>query len=176
MLRTFRDDKEFYASLPKKRIGAGALLFYNSELLIVQPTYNPGWILPGGTLEAEESPLEGLHREVHEELGIEIEPLTLLAVDYIHNRDVKGEYIQFLFCAKDLSEHQAQSIRLQEYELKDFKFVPLETAYEMLVINVARRVKNALQALEEKNAALYLENGQEPGPVFQPVKSKEVHF
>ena len=91
MLRTFRDDKEFYASLPKKRIGAGALLFYNSELLIVQPTYNPGWILPGGTLEAEESPLEGLHREVHEELGIEIEPLTLLAVDYIHNRDVKGE-------------------------------------------------------------------------------------
>ncbi len=48
MLRTFKDDKEFYSSLPRKRLGAGVLLFYKSDLLIVQPTYNPGWILPGG--------------------------------------------------------------------------------------------------------------------------------
>ncbi|WP_413568346.1 NUDIX domain-containing protein [Bdellovibrio sp. HCB117] len=159
MLRTFKDDKEFYASLPKKRIGAGVLLFYKGDLLIVQPTYNPGWILPGGTVEGEESPLEGLHREVREELSIAIEPRDLVSVDYISNKDVKGEYIQFLFTAKELTEVQAQSIRLDPYELRDHKFVDIEKALTLLTPSVAKRVGHSLIAIEEKKGAVYLENG-----------------
>ncbi|XGC79906.1 NUDIX domain-containing protein [Bdellovibrio bacteriovorus] len=160
MLRTFKDDKEFYSSLPKKRIGTGALLFYKRSLLIVQPTYNPGWILPGGTVEGEESPLEGLHREVKEELSIEIEPTHLLSVDYISNRDVKGEYIQFLFAAKELTEHQVHKIKLQAYELRDFNFVSLEKAAELLTEPVALRMANSLESLDPKKGAVYLENGK----------------
>lgn len=159
MLRTFKDDKEFYASLPKKRVGAGALLFYKDTLLIVQPTYNPGWLLPGGTVEGEESPYEGLLREVREELHLIIEPQELLCVDYISNRDVKGEYIQFLFSAKDLTEEQAQKIQLQEYELKDYNFKKIEDALTMLAPPVSRRVHSVLKYREENSGALYLENG-----------------
>ncbi|WP_291515971.1 NUDIX hydrolase [Bdellovibrio sp. ArHS] len=159
MLRTFKDDKEFYASLPKKRIGAGVLLFYKQDLLIVQPTYNPGWILPGGTVQGEESPLEGLHREVREELSIPIEPRDLISVDYISNKDIKGEYIQFLFTAEELSEVQAQRIRLDPYELRDFKFVDIDKALTLLIPSVAKRVGHSLIALEEKKGAIYLENG-----------------
>lgn len=160
MLRTFRDDKEFYAGLPKKRIGAGVLLFYQGELLIVQPTYNPGWILPGGTVEGEESPMEGLHRDVREELSISIEPTHLLSVDYISNRDVKGEYIQFLFAAKDVSTEQVQHIELPPYELRDFTFVEVPKALELLTPTVARRVASSLQAQSKNQGAIYLENGR----------------
>lgn len=159
MLRTFKNDKDFYASLPKKRIGVGVLLFYKNDLLIVQPTYHSSWILPGGTIEAEESPLEGLHREVKEELSITIETTQLLSVDYISNRDEKGEYIQFLFAAKDLNEAQAQHIRLPPYELRDFKFVGLENAFDLLAPAVANRIFNSLKAQSQDRAAIYLENG-----------------
>lgn len=161
MLRQFKDDHDFYASLPRKRIGVGVLLFHRGNLMIVQPTYSPGWILPGGTVEAEESPLEALHREVHEETGLKIQPLKLLAVDYIANRDVKGEYLQLLFSAKDLRDEQAQSVELQEYEIKDYAFVSLETAYKMLTPLVAERVKNAIASWQGDVAAPYLENGHQ---------------
>ncbi len=160
MLRMFQDDATFYASLPKKRIGACALLFYKHDLLIVQPTYNPGWILPGGTVEAEESPLEGLHREIQEELQIRIEPTILLSIDYISNRDVKGEYVQFLFACKDLTENQVQNIKLPLYELNDFKFAPIEQALKLLVPAVAKRVESTLNSQEKIPGAIYLENGR----------------
>lgn len=166
MLRTFKNDAEFYASLPRKRIGACALLFYKRELLLVQPTYNPGWILPGGTVEAEESPLEGLHREIKEELDITIEPTQLLSVDYVSNRDVKGEYIQFLFAAKDLSEDQVRKIKVPPYELNEYCFAPLNKAMELLTPAVARRVASTLNAQTNSRGAIYLENG---GTLYDPL-------
>jgi 8-oxo-dGTP pyrophosphatase MutT (NUDIX family) len=39
-----------------------------------------GWSTPGGRLEAGESPLEALKREVLEETGLEVEPGTLIGV------------------------------------------------------------------------------------------------
>ncbi|WII72284.1 NUDIX hydrolase [Bdellovibrio sp. 22V] len=160
MLRNYKDDREFYESLPKKRIGAGALLFYKQDLLILQPTYATGWILPGGTVQGEESPLEALHREIFEELGITIEPTHLISIDYISNQDVKGEYIQFLFGAKELSEKQAQAISLDPYELRDYKFVDLEAAFVMLTPLVAKRVASTLMAQARSEGAVYLENGR----------------
>lgn len=167
MLRSYKDDKEYYASLPKKRIGVGALLFYKGDLLIVQPTYNPAWILPGGTVEAEESPSEALQRELKAELGLHVQAGSLLAVDYISNRDVKGEYLQLLYSAKDLTEHQAQNIRLPIYEIKDFKFVPIETALEMLTPIVSRRLNSVMLAQEHELGALYLEEGR---PLYDPLR------
>lgn len=162
MLRNYKDDSEYYASLPRKRVGAGALLFYKNQLLIVQPTYSSEWLLPGGIVEAEESPLEALHREVKAELNLTIEPLQLIAVDYIPNQDVKGEYIQFLFETKELTEYQVQQIKLAEAELKDYKFVDIERAITLLTSAAARRLESALLALQDGRTMVYLENGNQP--------------
>ncbi|QDK38537.1 NUDIX hydrolase [Bdellovibrio sp. NC01] len=162
MLNAYKDDKEYYDSLPRKRIGTGALIFYKNQILVVQPTYNPSWLLPGGTVEAEESPLEGLHREMKTQLNLKIEPTRLIAVDYIHNRDVKGEYVQFLFETKELNELQAQGIKLASEELKDYKFVDIEQAIGMLTASAAKRLESALISLQDGQLTTYLEDGNLP--------------
>ena len=158
----FRDDKEYYESLPGKRISTGVLLFYKNQPLLVQPNYSAGWILPGGTVEAEESPMEGLMREVRENLGLSITPTHVLAIDYIHNKDVKGEYLSFLFGAIDLSEQQVQNISVSLKDIKDYKFVDMNVAYSMLVPAIARRVQSALKAVTENYVMVYLEDGKIP--------------
>lgn len=45
------------------------------------------WDILGGFLEEGEHPLDGLRRELHEETGLEVEPLELLAIDM----DVYGD-------------------------------------------------------------------------------------
>lgn len=159
MLQEFKGDKDYYASLPRKRIGSGVLLFYKAQLLIVQPAYSSGWLLPGGTVESEESPLEGLVREVQESFGVSITPTQILAVDYVHNVDVKGEYISFLFAAENLTERQAQQLRLASNDFKEFRFVDTDVALELLTPGVARRVASTLQAVSEGQRLSYLENG-----------------
>ncbi|WP_238163247.1 NUDIX domain-containing protein [Kribbella capetownensis] len=58
------------AKQARKRVGADAIL-YDSEgrILVVDPDYKPDWDLPGGMIEANEPPIDGLIREPSEELG-----------------------------------------------------------------------------------------------------------
>ncbi len=57
---------------------AAALINDNNEVLLAQRPAGKRlagkWEFPGGKVEAEESPEAALVRELHEELGIEIEP------------------------------------------------------------------------------------------------------
>jgi ADP-ribose pyrophosphatase YjhB (NUDIX family) len=60
--------------------GVKAILTHDGELLLVQHTYGPRrWELPGGGLRRGESPLEGIRRELREELAVEIRDLRLIA-------------------------------------------------------------------------------------------------
>ncbi|MDD9207760.1 NUDIX hydrolase, partial [Georgenia sp. 10Sc9-8] len=36
----------------------------DGRVLLVEPTYEPGWILPGGAVEADESPRAACAREL----------------------------------------------------------------------------------------------------------------
>ncbi len=91
-----------------------------------------------------------MHREIREELSITIEPTHLLSIDYISNRDVKEEYVQLLFAAKDLTEWQAQNIKIPPYELKDYRFVSIEKALDLLIPLVSRRVASSLEFQESQ--------------------------
>ena len=55
------DFRAFVASLPRRRLAAGALITDpNGSVLVAKPNYKDGWTLPGGTVEAGEAP-QDLH-------------------------------------------------------------------------------------------------------------------
>jgi ADP-ribose pyrophosphatase YjhB (NUDIX family) len=60
---------------------AEALLERDGRVLLARRAFEPRrgyWDLPGGFLEEGEEPLDGLRREVREELGIDVEPVALI--------------------------------------------------------------------------------------------------
>ena len=63
-------------SLPVIQVVAGALIDQQGRVLIAQRPPGKhlagGWEFPGGKLDAGETPIDGLRRELREELGIEI--------------------------------------------------------------------------------------------------------
>src|ERR1035438_4690192 len=66
---------EYVASLARKRMAAGALCRDRvGRVLLVDPVYRDTWDLPGGAVEAEESPHAACRREVAEELGLDRPP------------------------------------------------------------------------------------------------------
>jgi 8-oxo-dGTP diphosphatase len=64
-------------------LGVGALVFSGDRLLLVERGQEPlkgYWSLPGGILETGETLIQGIRREVLEETGLEVEPLSIFEV------------------------------------------------------------------------------------------------
>lgn len=56
------------------RIAAALLLGPDGQTLLVRKRGTQAFMQPGGKIDAGEQPVEALARELHEELGLEIEP------------------------------------------------------------------------------------------------------
>ena len=64
-------------------LGVGALVFSEDRLLLVERGQEPlkgYWSLPGGILETGETLIQGIRREVLEETGLDVEPLSIFEV------------------------------------------------------------------------------------------------
>lgn len=59
---------------------AAVILNEEGQVLMTQRRDNGHWEPPGGVLELNESILDGLRREVHEETGLDVEPDRLTGV------------------------------------------------------------------------------------------------
>ena len=53
-------------------LGVRAMLIRDGGVVLVKHSYVPGWYFPGGGVDPGESLIEALHREVREEVGVEI--------------------------------------------------------------------------------------------------------
>ncbi len=150
----------YLQDLPKKQMAVGVLL-PNAlrQLLLVKPVYQEHWGLPGGVVEANESPVEAAYREVQEELGLRVRILRCAGVDYFR-RQVNGqpvEGLQILFWGALLTEPQIQQIRLQTEELEAYRFVEPGALSQFLPGTVARRL---MPLLRYPHRCIYMEHGQ----------------
>lgn len=151
--------KIYLHRLPKKRMGAGCL-FFNQEgkMLILKPTYKHHWLLPGGVIEANESPRKACVREVKEEIGLDCQLTRLLCVDYVSDRNRQIESVQFVFWGGIIDNET--EINLPKQEISTYQFIELEKGISMLGINSQRRLKSCLPCLNHQTT-VYLENGKQ---------------
>jgi 8-oxo-dGTP pyrophosphatase MutT (NUDIX family) len=151
----------YSASLPGKRMASGCLFLNQAgELLIVKPIYRDDWLLPGGSLEKDESPAQGCVREVLEELGLKKPVLRLLCLEYQSAHNAGTESLQFIFYGGVLNDPEIAAIQLQREELAEFRFCTRETALSLLAGKLAERMKFGFRALDE-NQVIYLEDKSE---------------
>jgi 8-oxo-dGTP diphosphatase len=154
-------DSAFYASLPRTRGAAGALLFdAGGRILLVKPTYKEGWTLPGGVIEAGESPLGACLRECGEELGLLPTLERLICVDWVPPRDGVDAANIFVFSGRITAE-QVRAIRLPADELSDHTLRAPDDIAGLLPPLNERRLGSCLRAAAGGPVA-YLENGREP--------------
>ena len=113
--------------------------------------YRPDWHLPGGTIEADESPVVGCRRELREELGLLIEPGRLLGVEWVKDVDDEHGGLQLLYDGGVLDDDAIARIVLPPDELDDAGFFDPGTAQELLNDRNRRRIAYGLTALGDGN-------------------------
>jgi ADP-ribose pyrophosphatase YjhB (NUDIX family) len=164
-MATIQDFATYIAGLPRILAGAAAL-FRDSEgrVLLVEPNYRAGWGLPGGTVESDdgETPRQGARRETAEEIGLDIEPGRLLAVDWVHGEG-RPPLVAYLYDGGVLTADDLAAIRLQEEELLSWRLVPREEIPDHLPGALGRRVLVALDVLADGGGTAELENGLRVG-------------
>jgi 8-oxo-dGTP pyrophosphatase MutT (NUDIX family) len=161
--------EQYVASLARKRMAASA--FFRDavgRVLLVDPVYKDPWDLPGGAVEAEESPHAACRREVLEELGLDRPPGRVLAVDWVPSTPERPEGLVVVYDGGVLSAEEAAAIRLADGELAGFAFVDRDDVARLVTPLLARRIAACLDAAETGSVAS-LENGSWPGRVPAPV-------
>ncbi|WP_431945054.1 NUDIX domain-containing protein [Actinacidiphila sp. bgisy167] len=150
---TTADYAAYIAGLPKILAGASTL-FRDAEgrILIAETTYRDDgrWVLPGGTIESAdgETPREAARRETLEEIGLDVEPGVLLAVDWVHGSSERPPLASYMYDGGVLDAAALGAIVLQEEELSAWRTATPDEAGEYLSPGLHRRVLAALAALE----------------------------
>ncbi|GFH34690.1 NUDIX hydrolase [Streptomyces pacificus] len=142
-------------------LAAGVLLFDEQDrVLLVDPTYKPGWEFPGGVVESGEAPARAGVREVAEEIGIELDSVPrLLVVDWEPPRPPGYGGLRLLFDGGRLSRDDAAArVSLPGAELRGWRFASEEEAAGMLPPVRYERLRWALRA-RERGTVLNLEAG-----------------
>jgi len=172
--QTGADARAYYAQVPAPMV-CGTALVTDAEgrILVVEPSYKPGLDLPGGLVLDQESPRQGLARELVEELGLNLEVGRLLAVDTtpaaVHGRAL----VAHVHAVGPLTAAQVADIRFADGELSSASFLPPAEAVRRLPERLGRRVRGALEAMAAGSIA-YLDDGRpQPGsPAGLPAEER----
>lgn len=148
--KPYLDPAEWYASLPSV-FASACLLLTDAEdrVLLVKPNYRPYWSIPGGVVEAGETPHDCAAREIAEELGLVVTAGELLVVHWSPPLEERPRpMVNFLFDGGTVDD--PSGIRLQTEELDDLVFLPWDEATALLPSHTAARLPSARRARKER--------------------------
>lgn len=91
-----------------------AAVIFNKEgkVLVLKHPFRPGtgWGLPGGYINADEQPLDALHRELREEIDLEITDVEILW----SRSFTRPRQVEILFSANASVEPKIQSMEIEQ--------------------------------------------------------------
>jgi 8-oxo-dGTP pyrophosphatase MutT (NUDIX family) len=141
--------EQYVAGLSRKRMAAGVLFRdVGGRVLLVEPSYKPNWEIPGGAVEADESPWATATREVIEELGWDRPLGRLLVVDYVRPQDSRPEGVVFVFDGGVVAEADVAGMVCADGEILSAGFHTLMELREKVKPLLANRLTAALEAVE----------------------------
>ncbi|MFI7101371.1 NUDIX domain-containing protein [Streptomyces sp. NPDC050161] len=161
---TTKDYATYIAGLPRVLAAAGTVFRDGSgRILLVEPDYRDTWLIPGGTVESDrgESPRQAARRETAEEIGLDIAPGALLAVDWVRS-ERRPPLVSYLFDGGVLDAAQLGAVRLPEDELLSWRLVAWDEAERLVDGRMALRLRAALDALARGAGPAELEDGLPP--------------
>ena len=140
---------EFLATLHRRRLAAGALIRDAAgRICLVEPTYKETWHLPGGTVETDESPAGGCHRELVEELGLDMPIGPMLIMDWISPSDGDPHgALMFVYDGGVLDQADIDQIVTPPDELRGYRFVAEAELGLYITERNQSRIRAALSAL-----------------------------
>jgi 8-oxo-dGTP diphosphatase len=142
---------------PRIPASAGAMIRDpDGRLLILKPNYKKGWTIPGGQVDAGESPWQACRRETEEECGLIVRHARLACVDFRPPRPDRPGGVRFLFDCGTLPLAAFDGVTLQEEEIEDYRLASLDEALELLSGPLRRRVSESAG----RSDFVYLEDGR----------------
>lgn len=146
--------------LPTKRLAACVLLFDDDDrLLVLQTTYRREWLLPGGVVEQNEAPWDGARREVREEIGIELDGLRFVAMDWRSSDDEYDDSLHFVFDGGVLDADRKAAIRPDGVEIRNHRFATRDEAEALLEPHLCRRIMPCWDRHASERSPLILNRG-----------------
>lgn len=123
-------EEQWRAMQPKKLVGAKVVIkSANGKILLVKPTYKPTWQLPGGVVEAGESPLAAAVREACEETEITCSEADFRLVDIVFRAD---QDVLFVLYEHTKLVDDTSKLHIQAEELEAYEWVAPEKVAERL--------------------------------------------
>lgn len=147
------------ATLPTKRvIGQGIVRDGAGAVLLCELTYKREWDLPGGVVDPGESPAHTVAREVGEELGVQLLPGPLLAVNWLPPYRQWADAVLLVF---DLGVHPdlSEQVVLEASELRAVHWCRPEDLADHVASYVERHLTQLLAA-DPAQGPIYLEDGR----------------
>lgn len=134
-MKDVNESGKYSYKFPRPAVTTDCLVFreYNNciELLLIKRKKDPFknyWALPGGFLEMDETPLEGVKRELKEETGLEVSELKEVGAFGGIHRDPRGRTITIAYYTFLKDNNISLNARTDAIELGWF---PLEKIPEM---------------------------------------------
>jgi 8-oxo-dGTP diphosphatase len=132
----------------RKRVAADVLIRDTTgRVLLVDPTYKEGWDLPGGMVEANESPTAGALRELGEELGLAPAIGRPLVVEWVGAHGPWDDQVVFVFDGGVLSAEGVAAIEVRDREIGSWTFAEVDDARERMREHIWRRLRTAVDSL-----------------------------
>lgn len=132
----------------------GVVLHYKHEsikILLIKRKSDPfkgSWALPGGFLEMDEAPEEGVKRELEEETGLKVEEVVQIGAFGKPERDPRGRVISISFLAL-INSSSSNEVKAAS-DAAEVKWFDIHQLPESLAFDHDEIIKETIKILKDK--------------------------